>query len=495
MSNLNPPRLSNQFSKQPVAIPFDGATSIDWKYTPFAGVVVHNGRILGFADCDLSSGTQLVFGPDVKLAVADSLEFMSSQTFQTVLTQDALPIGTVLAYVANNAPPAGYMWLRKLKLNKVTYAALYSIIGDTFNDGSQQASEFMLPDAEGYFLRPWDSTGLIDPARTFGSKQADDLKSHTHLVSAQGAGASGGAVTTLGGTGTAITTATGGTETRPKNIAINYIIKVTDGYKNPQLIDLANLTNDVAVLKAKALPGIGGHIRNGRCLIPTAAATLVYTADQLLVEDSNGGAFKIRNLNASLNLASVGVGGMDVGTAPVNGYVAIYAIMNPTNNAVGLLAVNATSAVAGNVYGGANLPAGYGPSCLLTVLPTNASGAFKICRVVDRQVYLPLTLAYTGAVIASFTPVSLASTLPPNAIEASGELVASSSTASSLTFSVAADATTIGQQAIALTTNGNGAVTTNFGRIPLNTPQTLSFQSSSSAGTAGFSFYISGYSV
>lgn len=50
---------------------------------------------------------------------------------------------------------------------------------------------------------------------------------------------------------------------------------------------------------------------------------------------------------------------MYTGAAPASGYVAIYAICNPSTGVSALLGVNAAAAAAPQVYGGANMPAGY----------------------------------------------------------------------------------------------------------------------------------------
>jgi hypothetical protein len=67
-------------------------------------------------------------------------------------------------------------------------------------------------------------------AGTFGAKQADELKAHTHTVTDSSIGNVGFALggngyNIVSGTLTRTTESTGGTETRPKNIALLYCIK------------------------------------------------------------------------------------------------------------------------------------------------------------------------------------------------------------------------------------------------------------------------------
>ena len=85
------------------------------------------------------------------------------------------------------------------------------------------------PDFRGYFPRGYDSAGIVDPdgaSRALLDTQADEFKSHTHAIwssSDKRTGLETGGVTDVSQNGTS--GATGGDETRPKNFAINFIIK------------------------------------------------------------------------------------------------------------------------------------------------------------------------------------------------------------------------------------------------------------------------------
>lgn len=98
-----------------------------------------------------------------------------------------------------------------------------------------------IPDMRGYFVRAWDDGAGVDPARTIGSTQADGFKSHAHLNGIPQVGGTtsvygatntdipGASSRSMADTGTAAvdqgaTSSVGTTETRPKNIALNYII-------------------------------------------------------------------------------------------------------------------------------------------------------------------------------------------------------------------------------------------------------------------------------
>jgi len=92
-------------------------------------------------------------------------------------------------------------------------------------------------------------------------------------------------------------------------------------------------------------------------ILSAAAFQATFTADEIVVGSALGGAaHKIGSFNPLMNLGATGAGGMDTGTPPASGYVALYAIYNPTSGAAALLATNATTSVAPTIYGGAHMP-------------------------------------------------------------------------------------------------------------------------------------------
>lgn len=90
---------------------------------------------------------------------------------------------------------------------------------------------FKLPDLRGQFVRGWSNTHSVDAGRVLGSSQSDETQAHTHTVyigSAGGGGEMGGFANDGWNDGhtTYTTSSFGGSETRPKNIAMMYIIKI-----------------------------------------------------------------------------------------------------------------------------------------------------------------------------------------------------------------------------------------------------------------------------
>jgi len=241
---------------------------------------------------------------------------------------------------------------------------------------------------------------------------------------------------------------------------------------------------------------ISGLLRNASFSIPVASLTGTFKADEVTVQPTMGGAgYRLANFSKTVNLATVGAGGMDAGAAPTNGFVALYAIYNSVTGESSILAVNSTSTVAAGVYDGARMPAGYNASALISVWPTNESGMFKVGAQRGRKVYIPLHSAYSGFAILSASPLSISGIVPPNAFEISGELlIANSSTAlSGVTLVLNADGAGIGQQIINSQLAPGAGIAGNYS-LPVVTRQTVYMTCQSTAGTALFEVYISGYS-
>lgn len=243
-----------------------------------------------------------------------------------------------------------------------------------------------------------------------------------------------------------------------------------------------------------ALPCIVGETRSAKMSISTASATGTLTADEVVVKSALGGlAYKVASFSKTINLATAGAGGMDTGAAPVNGFVAIYAIYNPSTGASALLATNATSVKAAEVYVGANMPSGYTASALVGVWPTNASSQF-IVGYLDgdrRELYIVRTAAFNSSTAqGALTSVSLSSKIPLNAKEAFGDISGSTTggASESVTLCISADANGTGQ----IYPTGQRYVQVGY-RIPIITAQTAYYLAVTSSGTLSYQINISGY--
>ena len=185
--------------------------------------------------------------------------------FNTTLTQfegydgsswakvGGVPAGTVVAYAADTVP-SGFLECNGANVSRSTYAQLYSAIGVTWGAGDG-SSTFGLPDLRGEFIRGWDNSRGVDGSRGFASTQSSQNQQHNHGVTDPSHshtqrglalnGGSGSVAITLGsgqsyqigysGQQSSITTGTsstgisinnaGGSEARPRNVSLMYIIR------------------------------------------------------------------------------------------------------------------------------------------------------------------------------------------------------------------------------------------------------------------------------
>jgi microcystin-dependent protein len=126
----------------------------------------------------------------------------------------------LITWHAASTPPAGKLKANGALVSRVSFPALFARIGITFGAGDGSTT-YGLPDFRGEFVRGWDDGRGIDAGRAFASLQLDDFKSHNHALSSKlvGSGAAVDTANNVGG-GWGITASTGGTETRPRNIAL-----------------------------------------------------------------------------------------------------------------------------------------------------------------------------------------------------------------------------------------------------------------------------------
>lgn len=134
--------------------------------------------------------------------------------------------GAVVAFARNTAP-TGWLKANGAAVSRTAYARLFAAIGTTFGVGDG-FNTFNLPDLRGEFVRGWSDGRNVDTDRVLGSNQADDLKSHSHKYSRTGSGTNVN-FGSYGPNSNTIsdfdTTPTGGSETRPRNVALLYCIK------------------------------------------------------------------------------------------------------------------------------------------------------------------------------------------------------------------------------------------------------------------------------
>lgn len=135
-----------------------------------------------------------------------------------------------IKFVTKNVAPSGWLKANGATLTRATYPALWAAVDPSTGGAGgvgNGTTTFTIPDIRGEFIRGWDDSRGVDSGRVFGSAQADEFESHVHFQSVGNvdgrftATGSGGA-STLGATNTG---AAGGTETRPRNVALLAVIK------------------------------------------------------------------------------------------------------------------------------------------------------------------------------------------------------------------------------------------------------------------------------
>lgn len=180
-----------------------------------------------------SIGPGITFNPNTFKIEAAIQSAIQSAVTSAVEKFRFVPTGAIIPFPALTIP-LGWVACNGQELNKTISANedLFNVLGYAYG-GS--ADLFRVPDLRGYFIRGWDDNRGIDPGRALGSNQEDILKSHTHsFVWGQNAGTA--SASTAGSTvsnfnfkaditGDHIEN-TGGTETRPKNVAMIHCIKL-----------------------------------------------------------------------------------------------------------------------------------------------------------------------------------------------------------------------------------------------------------------------------
>jgi len=168
----------------------------------------------------------------------------------------AMPPGIVSPFAGSSAP-SGWLVCNGQAVSRTTYAALFATIATTYG-GGDGSTTFNVPDLRGEFVRGLDAGRDVDAARALGTAQAADIAAHGHTTSvsvtdpghthniakwgvnfasggatiepfaASAGGAGSDAVTRSATTGIAVAVTVNnstGTETRPRNVALNFIIK------------------------------------------------------------------------------------------------------------------------------------------------------------------------------------------------------------------------------------------------------------------------------
>lgn len=270
----------------------------------------------------------------------------------------------------------------------------------------------------------------------------------------------------------------------------NNLSEIKDAGPGAMVQALANIGG----ISTSQLTGIVGTARNAKMSVVTTAATATFTADELVVQTALGGIqYKLSSINKNINLAASGAGGMDTGTVPTSGYVALYVIYNPTTSASALLAVNTTSILASEVCGGV-MPSGYTASALVSVWRVVAS-KFIVGEQTGRSISIQDAVAFTITVSTPATTIaSISSIIPMNANKISGSMnvvIATTGGGNYAQFSLFSSGSSVGRQTAKYGAATIGDMTCNYDISVTN--QSVYYSTLSASGSLSATATISRY--
>ena len=185
----------------------------------------------------------------------DVLQSDGSGNLSFAALPQAVPTGSV-HLMATTTVPGGYLKCDGSAISRTTYSDLFGLIG-TAHGAGDGSTTFNVPDLRGEFVRGWDDGRGVDSGRNFASSQSDQNEAHNHTATSTvtdpghfhttenfvvrasyseprnlgvGTDGNGNNVGNTNSKTTGITVATtiandGGTEARPRNIAMMYVIK------------------------------------------------------------------------------------------------------------------------------------------------------------------------------------------------------------------------------------------------------------------------------
>ena len=296
--------------------------------------------------------------------------FTKAEIAAIIAEASALPVGTMVAFPVNKVAP-GFLEIDGSVKSIATYPDLAAFLGTAFNLGNEGAGNFRLPESRGEFLRGWDHGRGVDAGRAIGSWQDESFKSHVHSATragfmsneypnSQGTMGTGGSVTYAGqGLQMSATAATGGSETRARNLAVMWCIKAWNAPINQGVIDIAALAVDVE--KIKKIGVVGAHKKLKVSASGTNALVSV-TADQLMV-GSGTNCLSLSAVNLTINTATVGINGLDAGVLAASTWYSVWGITNGITIA-GLLSLSETAPT---------LPAGYSHAARVSWIKTDGT--------------------------------------------------------------------------------------------------------------------------
>ena len=210
--------------------------SFIWPATPNGGVTASFGGLASLPVYALDGVTQVgagvgIIGQPAMLEYSSALNGGAGGFFLLQWATGAQVISPgIITPFGSTAAPLGWLLCNGQAVSRTTFSNLFAVVS-TFWGPGDGLTTFNVPDLRGYFLRGLDQGAGRDPGRAFGSVQADGFQDHTHSITigltAPGLAAGGGGVAAGGFAGGTAGASSGnhGTETRPINVAVPFIIK------------------------------------------------------------------------------------------------------------------------------------------------------------------------------------------------------------------------------------------------------------------------------
>lgn len=229
-----------------------GEPGISWNADPDTGIRRPAGDQMALVcgGADVATVTSTGLSVNTAPTVGDNLTNKTYVDAQVAVAVARMPPGVVSMHAANTAP-TGWLECDGAAVSRTTYAALFAVIGTTWGTGDGSTT-FNVPDLRGEFVRGWDHGKGTDAGRAFASAQTDALQNITGGFSSRRTTAASpedladwsGALYDNGLGGSDLGTSVGGavlrrltgfdasrvartsTETRPRNLALMFIIKI-----------------------------------------------------------------------------------------------------------------------------------------------------------------------------------------------------------------------------------------------------------------------------
>ncbi|HHI6123002.1 TPA: phage tail protein, partial [Escherichia coli] len=192
----------------------NGKQAADATLTALAALATAADKLPYFTGVDRAALTALT---SVGRAILSKPSIQSVLNYLSLGEGSALPVGVPVPW-PSVTPPTGW-----LKCNGAAFSA------EEYPELAKVYPTNKLPDLRGEFIRGWDDGRGIDSGRTLLSAQDGSIEAHGHDYN--------GAIYTSSGPSWANTTdaghraysgftsSYGGSETRPRNIAFNYIVR------------------------------------------------------------------------------------------------------------------------------------------------------------------------------------------------------------------------------------------------------------------------------